>query len=138
MATSPENTSTTTQERFYRFNNSRSEKHPMWLWGKFGDDGRFYTIGAGRFFSVDGLTEVTEEEYKKVEASDVATSNPTVGDRVVVLEYASTKKRYGKIVEIIPPRPELSISKVVVLDNGDRWIISHVRHDSFIHTLKQL
>lgn len=129
---------------YYKFNNSQSEKNPMFIYVKCGD----YKIVdvAGRVWHSlphswkDGaygldrryVFDITESDYLKAKES-YENSEPTVGDEVVVLEYVSIPKRYSIIESIYTSKIGGNVR--AILKNGLDLFLTDVRKKEFIHKI---
>lgn len=104
---------------YRKFNNSRSESHPFYVYIKCAEFDVISADGSRWGGAPKDSIIVTKEEFDVVEKSYNDNKNYKAGDEVVIIEYSPFKKRYGVIKELTPPR-ELSIGAGVLLEDG-RW-----------------
>ncbi len=85
---------------YYKFNNSRSQKNPFFVYIKI-DNGKVTdTFGSSWTEVPKGSIEITESEFNRVLESSNLSALFRVGDVVIQTEYVSTMKRISKVVTI--------------------------------------
>lgn len=120
---------------YYKFNNSRSNKVPFFVYL---GEGRDVTGVLWHMDNSQGhLIPITKEEFEAVQKS-YNENEPEMGDEVVVLEYTSVKDRYST-VERITDHSTTDMKGNVInyslakLANGQTYNLREIRKINFIH-----
>lgn len=112
------------ETKYYKFNNSRSNKMPFFVYIKYADGDFTGTNGSKWFISKSEMIEITKEEYDACEKSDLESRTLLVGDTIVVTEYVPSKLRYGKISNIS--------GNIITLESGTTYHRNHVRNANIL------